>query len=630
MKSNIVRFCLASVLPLSFSAGVLVHQWWQSSLIKPDVTKPTVVALPNDSRASCAAPRQVLTHIDDPNAVRKSTSDPEGKLSLQLLRDAIAILENVDAIDQSVLRLDGYDAIRAVHGVRSTELLYGKILGTDFEGDVNRCVHVHTKPIDYQPLFLLWHRAYVRAFEITVRSVLRREGYPQSVWQSFGIPYWDWSVEKELPCEFRSPEYVEKNCPGYRIASRDDVDGRVQSLLGFHDHTVNALFDTMRNSISNAGGQISFPEKDPNPFNPLVRDFKSFSEILSQGWHDRIHGNIGYNGADDMGISDVSVRDPVFWVHHSNIDRLLMAWINELSEKRESPEVDEKKLEEDWTKGAYRFPVLYEDHLVWYQPSFKELNVLSRNFAMGYRYSEPFPVNHFKEATSLVAPTAQFLEKIAQKSTMSKMAEMPTLKASLEGQLGARRLTFRLRADTEILIDKRGLIINVDLTLPDWQIARLRAVSNSARVLTQAADNRPFDVVSLAFGGAEIRSEENAHKEPYQVFFGLAKEAEKLDFFKFYAGTISLFTTDHDAGSSHERRNMQYIDITDKVARLFVGARARINDIQKKRSFQLVILPVGAGDSGSVMDRPIAALKLQSISLIFAKSGDSLSESVNH
>jgi tyrosinase len=53
--------------------------------------------------------------------------------------------------------------------------------------------------------------------------------------------------------------------------------------------------------------------------NQQAGDYGSLENI-----HDNLHGAIGQNG--HMGALDVSAFDPVFWLHHTNVDRLWAIW----------------------------------------------------------------------------------------------------------------------------------------------------------------------------------------------------------------------------------------------------------------------------------------------------------------
>jgi len=151
--------------------------------------------------------------------------------------------------------------------------------------------------------FLPWHRMYVYFFERIVRAA---SGDP-----SFALPYWDYSQPgfSRLPDAFRNPQ------------------------------TGNVLFNPNRNGSVNAGQSF------PNSAAVLATQSMQATEFLPTGIspgfgagsgsgagrgtieslpHNPVHVAIG----GDMGHPFTAGQDPIFWLHHCNIDRLWDAWIN--------------------------------------------------------------------------------------------------------------------------------------------------------------------------------------------------------------------------------------------------------------------------------------------------------------
>lgn len=148
----------------------------------------------------------------------------------------------------------------------------------------NYWVNVHK---DFCPhrvaYFLAWHRGLLFRFEAQLRKV---SGNPDLM-----IPYWDYYTNPVMPIEF-----TDTTSPLY-IANRHNTD--------------------VTNALSLA------------PFAPTVTNFQrgltdAFETDLETLPHNPVHNLIG--GA--MGNVTISPRDPIFWVHHGNIDRLWAAWCN--------------------------------------------------------------------------------------------------------------------------------------------------------------------------------------------------------------------------------------------------------------------------------------------------------------
>lgn len=135
--------------------------------------------------------------------------------------------------------------------------------------------------------FLSWHRLYLYFFERILREA---SGDP-----SFALPYWDYSVpgQNSLPAAFRQP-------------------------FG------NTLYEARRDPAINAG----------TPINPIVASSAQamqtlrfprpfFSAAIENQPHNVIHVEIGGAMADPATAGE----DPIFWLHHANIDRLWSRWI---------------------------------------------------------------------------------------------------------------------------------------------------------------------------------------------------------------------------------------------------------------------------------------------------------------
>lgn len=130
--------------------------------------------------------------------------------------------------------------------------------------------------------FLGWHRGFIYSFENQLRQV---SGDPDLV-----LPYWNYYDNPAIPDEFldkTSPLY-RNNRIGTDVTSGLSLDAFDPSIINFQRGKPNALESTI----------------EPRP-------------------HNNVHNLIG--GA--MGSIKVSPRDPIFWVHHANIDRLWAAWL---------------------------------------------------------------------------------------------------------------------------------------------------------------------------------------------------------------------------------------------------------------------------------------------------------------
>jgi tyrosinase len=148
--------------------------------------------------------------------------------------------------------------------------------------------------------FLPWHRAYVCFFEEIIRTVLKD--------QTFTLPYWNYSVAAgyPIPKEFRLP----------------------------NDPVFGPLFEPKRRSVVNAGQPIFTgmgSASDLSPASALGQAKYSqsgavpgFCLELDQKLHGNVHVFVGTQ--QNMGFVPNAGGDPIFWMHHCNIDRLWVSW----------------------------------------------------------------------------------------------------------------------------------------------------------------------------------------------------------------------------------------------------------------------------------------------------------------
>jgi tyrosinase len=149
--------------------------------------------------------------------------------------------------------------------------------------------------------FLPWHRLYVQCFEQIIRHV---SGRPD-----FALPYWDYTdpAQRALPKEFRSP-----NDPVFKDLYRNNRRGLVNQGQGI-DSWPNAYpinDDALTSTLYAADAADA-----------------GFCANLDGNLHGNVHGDVG-NG---MGMGSVTwaANDPIFWLHHCNIDRLWASWNRE-------------------------------------------------------------------------------------------------------------------------------------------------------------------------------------------------------------------------------------------------------------------------------------------------------------
>ena len=163
--------------------------------------------------------------------------------------------------------------------------------------------------------FISWHRMYVYFFEAIVRRVIIEQGGPSD----WALPYWDYNNpgQNSLPLAFRkekldnglsNPLYVQERARGINAGAT--LPPQITS-------PEFALGKTLFTGPSEFGGG----KTDPG------RHFWAATGRLEQTPHNDIHNAVG-GSFGWMSDPATAAQDPIFWLHHSNIDRIWWIWQN--------------------------------------------------------------------------------------------------------------------------------------------------------------------------------------------------------------------------------------------------------------------------------------------------------------
>jgi tyrosinase len=147
-------------------------------------------------------------------------------------------------------------------------------------GDMSHMMHGFMGPVGAER-FLPWHRVYLHVLEQHI----------QAYHPGLGIPYWDWTVDKAVP------PWLQNYTPTMI------VNGNPVQVVR-QPGAANAL--PAPAAVSGALGSATFDA------------FESNLENIHNGIHVWVGGT--------MSIVSTAPADPVFWLHHCNIDRIWAKW----------------------------------------------------------------------------------------------------------------------------------------------------------------------------------------------------------------------------------------------------------------------------------------------------------------
>ncbi|HEU0121500.1 MAG TPA: tyrosinase family protein [Bryobacteraceae bacterium] len=177
--------------------------------------------------------------------------------------------------------------------------------------------------------FLPWHRMYLHFFEkIVLRHVVRLGGPAD-----WALPYWNYSTSdaaRRLPEAFRSPTLADGSVNHLFVGERDPRANAGNDFADAGATATTALSETV--FAGPPGGTGGFGGRFTVAHHGSGGDAKGAVERLP---HDAMHGAVSGpteprlpNGRQRgfMGSFVRAPLDPIFWIHHCNIDRLWSEW----------------------------------------------------------------------------------------------------------------------------------------------------------------------------------------------------------------------------------------------------------------------------------------------------------------
>jgi tyrosinase len=148
------------------------------------------------------------------------------------------------------------------------------------------------------PLFLPWHRAYLYYFE---QYLMDQE-------PGVTLPWWDWSTQQGVP-----PIYADTSAPN--PLSGSPITGIPDSQ--FAGQQISPVTDTYR--VPGRPGAL--PNAAHVQWLINLETFADFTQQVEQT-HNNVHSWVG----GTMDEIPVAAFDPIFWAHHTMIDRIWALW----------------------------------------------------------------------------------------------------------------------------------------------------------------------------------------------------------------------------------------------------------------------------------------------------------------
>ncbi|KAI9886218.1 MAG: hypothetical protein M1823_001953 [Watsoniomyces obsoletus] len=264
-------------------------------------------------------------------------------------------LERLQAVDQNQL-LSWYQ-ISGIHGRPYTD--WDGVPAAPGQNNNGYCTHTSV-------LFGTWHRPYLALYEQVLYNTIQQivnefNGTEQERYrgaaETFRIPYWDWAAAPAdngpvLPTSVSSAADVTVNSPTGIRSMRNPLYAYRFSQLNTNDlpdPPLSRWITTLRYPTGQGAGatsrnnlveqqlrnnRLSYRDRLYN----LFTAYSNYTEFASKAWfpdnggnydsiesvHDQIHGLTGNGG--HMSYVDYSAFDPIFYLHHTMVDRIAAMW----------------------------------------------------------------------------------------------------------------------------------------------------------------------------------------------------------------------------------------------------------------------------------------------------------------
>jgi tyrosinase len=387
--------------------------------------------------------------------------------------------------------------------------------------------------------FLPWHRMYLGIFEQAVRATVVKLGGPAD----WALPYWNYSDTsnpnaRKIPPAFRAPTLPGGGAnplfaiggvniprtPGINAGNAAAVptaDVDLTNCLGatfFSPNTAKTTGDL------GFGGPATGANHRGKYFGP-----NSVESLPHNAIHNDVGGDFFQGGVEVFGWMidpDTAALDPIFWLHHANIDRLWSVWSGS-SGTHTNPagpvNVHGKKI----TWGSFKFAFLTAGGNVNMTPS-QVVDTTTSPFQ--YDYDVPA---HAELAVRAAAATGKVT---AMKTAQPEMVGGSKKKVTLTGT--AQTTAFAIQEPTGP--------------------ARARAKAEKA-----APAGKTYLVI-------EHVTSKQSH-ETYQVYVNLPENADAASLRDHYAGAMHLFGVRHASRRSKDSdgNGLSFsLDITRLVERL--------------------------------------------------------------
>jgi hypothetical protein len=361
--------------------------------------------------------------------------------------------------------------------------------------------------------FLSWHRMYVYFFERIIRAASKNP--------DFALPYWDYGQagQAALPPPFRN--------------------------------TASPLFDPTRFGNVNAGTPLLPGAVTASLSTTTFLGFQSTLEITPHG---TVHSSIGGN----MGTFPGAGRDPIFWLHHCNIDRLWEKWLSQ-GGGRANPTGNSSWMDQEFT---------FVDE----NKNFVTLTGAEIIFTVSQlRYQYADPRQCIPGLFALVQPAARTVRVSAEREVLE---------------------SFLIAQNVAIPPERARIDLRVEAPKTRERIARALSPDRLAAIAQEDT------AVTLTFEGVRTEKPLDGY---FEIYIDLPPDVEPDFTLPYYAGNLAMFGADIESRRSTESQHAGHgrglrveLDVTNTLRQV-----AGRGDTERE-GLLVTLVPVGvAQDRGT-------------------------------
>lgn len=191
--------------------------------------------------------------------------------------------------------------------------IFGEFVG--IHSDIK--LRIHSGNTYENERFLPWHRIYLIQFEKLLNETFENT-------ENIYIPYWDWEVNRDVP------DWLNDFTPTVTVNVRSyQSPGQTIPLITPKQYTVKRWPGSFPDTWLPSKEEIDSEVRKKTKFKDFTANLEDYHGLVHMwvGGLDPIIGDVTNRETwGTMCRIEISPMDPIFWLHHANIDRIWDKW----------------------------------------------------------------------------------------------------------------------------------------------------------------------------------------------------------------------------------------------------------------------------------------------------------------